>query len=176
MNLLTPDSIFRFLISPVFFSPKFSLEELAPVEDQLRGMGFSEIWVVQEPGPGARQPRIRLVDEEYHDLLISGAQGVLALPAAAGKPLRVNDQPYRGVVEILITPGRDLQAVNLLGLEEYLRGVVPREMGPTVYPELEALKAQAVAARTYLEANRGQFSEDGFDICDSASTRTPPIM
>src|SRR6185436_1522233 len=58
--------------------------------------------------------------------------------------------------------------VNVLNVEDYLKGVVPKEMGPTIYPELEALKAQAVAARTYLEANRGQFAEDGFDICDSA--------
>jgi len=45
--------------------------------------------------------------------------------------------------------------------------VVPNEMGPGVYPELEALKAQAVAARTYIVANLGQFSEDGYDVCDS---------
>jgi stage II sporulation protein D len=42
-------------------------------------------------------------------------------------------------------------------------------MGPGIYPEIEALKAQSVAARTYIAANRGQFSESGFDICDSMS-------
>jgi stage II sporulation protein D len=40
-------------------------------------------------------------------------------------------------------------------------------MGPAVYPELEALKAQSIAARTYVVRNLGQYREVGFDICDT---------
>ncbi|MGH9365071.1 MAG: SpoIID/LytB domain-containing protein, partial [Thermoanaerobaculia bacterium] len=47
-------------------------------------------------------------------------------------------------------------------------GVVPSEMGPKRYDELEALKAQAVAARTYALAHRGQFEGEGYDICATA--------
>jgi stage II sporulation protein D len=43
--------------------------------------------------------------------------------------------------------------------------VVPSELGPEIWPQLEALKAQAVAARTYATANMGQFEDDGYDIC-----------
>ena len=38
-------------------------------------------------------------------------------------------------------------------------------MGPKRYDELEALKAQAVAARTYAMAHRGQFEGEGYDLC-----------
>jgi stage II sporulation protein D len=38
-------------------------------------------------------------------------------------------------------------------------------MGPELYNQLEALKAQAVAARTYTLRNMGEFSREGYDIC-----------
>lgn len=53
---------------------------------------------------------------------------------------------YRGQMRLLVT-STGLQTVNVLPLETYLRGVVPSEM-PASWP-LEAIKAQAVAARTY---------------------------
>jgi len=142
-------------------------EEISQVEEKLRALGFAETWIVEENGAGGRQPKMRLVDEDYNDMLTSSPV-LLVLPAADGRPLQVDGNPYRGVVEVRITRGMRIRAVNLINVEAYLRGVVPREMGPSVYPELEALKAQAVAARTYVEANRGQFSDDGFDICDTA--------
>src|SRR6185295_10910292 len=55
--------------------------------------------------------------------------------------------------------------INALDLEDYLRGVVPNELSPVSFPQLEALKAQAVAARTYALRNRGQFQAQGYDIC-----------
>jgi stage II sporulation protein D len=80
----------------------------------------------------------------------------------------VEGAPYRGTLEVRVDRGGRLRVINLLDMEDYLKGVVPNEMGPGVYPELEALKAQAVAARTYIVANLGQFSENGYDVCDSA--------
>jgi stage II sporulation protein D len=50
-------------------------------------------------------------------------------------------------------------------MEDYLRGVVPVEMGPYQFPELEALKAQSVAARTYAVAHLGDHDDEGWDIC-----------
>ena len=58
-----------------------------------------------------------------------------------------------------------LNVVNELPVDDYLRGVVPREMGPAIFDEIEALKAQAVAARTYTIRNLGGFTAEGFDIC-----------
>jgi stage II sporulation protein D len=64
---------------------------------------------------------------------------------------------YRGGLEL--RGGGGVTVVNALGLDAYVRGVVPGEMPPSWYPE--ALKAQAVAARTYaLASDRGSF----FDV------------
>jgi stage II sporulation protein D len=43
--------------------------------------------------------------------------------------------------------------------------VVPSELGPDSYPEFEALKAQAVAARSYTLRNLGGFADEGYDLC-----------
>lgn len=59
----------------------------------------------------------------------------------------INDRPYLGEMRFEVEGGRYLRPVNRLPLEDYLKGVVPSEM-PRTWP-LEALKAQAVAARTY---------------------------
>ena len=61
--------------------------------------------------------------------------------------------------------GNSLTVINLVPAEEYLRGVLPKEMSPS-YP-LEALKAQAVAARSFALKNRGKHKADGFDLCSS---------
>jgi stage II sporulation protein D len=72
----------------------------------------------------------------------------------AGKaPLQLGTAAYRGSIEIDLS-GKKLLVVNIVGLDAYVRGVIPREM-PKDWP-LEALKAQAVAARSYaLAARRG---------------------
>jgi SpoIID/LytB domain protein len=59
--------------------------------------------------------------------------------------------PYRGSIQVDVSGGK-LRAVNVVGLESYLYGVVPSEMPYTWHPE--ALKAQAVAARSYALATR----------------------
>jgi len=57
---------------------------------------------------------------------------------------------YRGTAEVRFNATRSrLVGVNELPIEQYLYGVVPRELGPIAFPLVEALKAQAVAARTF---------------------------
>lgn len=73
---------------------------------------------------------------------------ILFLPGSS--PLML-DRAYRGQIEVGVT-AQKLGAINVVGLEQYLAGVVPREM-PSAWPE-EALKAQAVAARSYALARR----------------------
>jgi SpoIID/LytB domain protein len=58
-----------------------------------------------------------------------------------------------------------LRLLNVLDLEEYLQGVVTNEMPASFHPE--ALRAQAVAARTFALANLGRFASRGFDLDDS---------
>ena len=79
-------------------------------------------------------------------------------------PVRYNEKPYRGRLEVFANTKGSLTVVNVLSLEDYVRGVVPNELSPGGWPELEALKAQAVAARTYAVSNLGRFAADGFDL------------
>jgi stage II sporulation protein D len=68
------------------------------------------------------------------------------LTFTAKEPLTVDGRAYRGKL-VVTSDGRRVQVVNVVGLEAYLKGVVPAEM-PSNWPA-EALKAQAVAARSY---------------------------
>ncbi len=74
------------------------------------------------------------------------------------------DRVYRGSLVLMIRGEEKLTAVNLVGIEDYIRGVVPSEMRFD-FP-LEALKAQAIAARGHVLARLGEkHRADGFDIC-----------
>jgi stage II sporulation protein D len=64
---------------------------------------------------------------------------------AGTAPLQVGARAYRG--SLRVTGGKSVRVVNVVGLESYLWGVVPSEM-PDRWPA-EALKAQAIVARTY---------------------------
>jgi len=70
------------------------------------------------------------------------------IPGAA--PLAL-DHPYRGTIQVTVAKGK-LQAVDIVPLEAYLKGVVPSEMPSSWAPD--ALEAQAVAARSYALSNR----------------------
>jgi stage II sporulation protein D len=74
----------------------------------------------------------------------------LTFRAGAGSPLTLK-LPYRGQIQVDVVDGK-LRAINVVGLEQYLYGVVPSEMPPNW--SAEALKAQAVAARSYAIATR----------------------
>jgi stage II sporulation protein D len=93
--------------------------------------------------------------------LRSSAPLVFASSDEKNAPVRFNDKPYRGRIEVFANTHGNVTVVNVIGLEDYVRGVVPNELS---YPALEALKAQAIAARTYAVKNRGQFISEGFDL------------
>ena len=87
---------------------------------------------------------------------VDGQPFATALPgpltfSPAGAPLAVNARTYRGTVSVAAT-GKAVDAVDKVGLEAYLRGVVASEMPRDWAPE--ALKAQAVVARSYALAAR----------------------
>ena len=70
---------------------------------------------------------------------------------------------YEG--EFVITAsGNKLNAINVIDIEKYLRGVVPYEIGRLDESKFEALKAQAVAARTYAYKHFGSRKVQGFDV------------
>lgn len=139
-----------------------SRRELGPLLDRLRGMGLERLWVAEEAAEDTSQVTLRLIDEAW-STVDSGLRHLLLRPTRGS--IELEGTRYRGLIELRVSPAGRVRGINRLGLESYLRGVVPVELGPEVWPELEALKAQAVAARTYLWRNRGQFETEGFDVC-----------
>jgi len=137
--------------------------ELAGLVEALRRTGVADPWIVEEPPAVPVGARLRLIDAAWNSHLTPLAR-VAVLPAA-GETIDVDGKAYRGLIELRVGPGGDVRPVNWVELESYLRGVVPAELGPEVWPEIEALAAQAVAARTYAWRNRGQFAAEGFDVC-----------
>jgi stage II sporulation protein D len=94
----------------------------------------------------------------------SSAPVLFASDDEQNTPVRYNERPYRGRIEVFTNLRGSLTVVNELGLEDYVRGVVANELSPGGYPAIEALKAQAIAARTYALKNRGQYMAQGFDL------------
>jgi SpoIID/LytB domain protein len=86
--------------------------------------------------------------------------GVIALILPTGR-----QATYRGIIRATDTAGSHLDTVNVLSLETYLRGVVPREAVVTWRPV--ALQAQAVAARTYAVYHRKRAGNRAYDLCDT---------
>lgn len=80
-----------------------------------------------------------------------------------GKPIEVNKKAYRGSFEVRIaTDGKTLDVVNVLPLEQYLYSVVGEAI-PVIFPD-EAIKAQAVAARSLAYNRLGSRASQGYDL------------
>lgn len=111
----------------------------------------------------------------------SGAWQYVSVAVPGDEPARVTSdgksarygRPYRGGFEVFPQQApepdhrkNELSLVNVLGMEDYLKGVVPWEMEPAA--PLEALKAQAICARgeTLNFKNTKRFASGKFDICD----------
>jgi stage II sporulation protein D len=75
-----------------------------------------------------------------------------------------NSKPYQGYLK-LKKSGEKINVINVLTIEDYLKGVLPKEVNSNW--EIEALKAQAVVSRTYIIANLNKHSNQGFDICST---------
>ena len=84
------------------------------------------------------------------------------LAPADGARLYLDIHPYRGVVELRRTAAGRLTVINELDLEEYLYGVLKNEVDPQ-WPA-EALKAQAVASRTWALYSLNRFASEGYDV------------
>ena len=94
----------------------------------------------------------------------SASAAVIAVrPAGSGSFTRVNRRDYRGTVTVE-TDRTGLTAINRVGLEDYLAGVVGAEMGRREPREAEALRAQAIVSRTYALRNMGRWRVQGFDF------------
>ena len=91
-----------------------------------------------------------------------GLLGVTGLKRAGKQAL------YHGAFELVKNNNNTFNLVNMIEVEEYLKGVVPNEM--PVHFGLEALKAQSVAARNYVLSPRTKASPN-YDVVDSVASQ-----
>ncbi len=105
---------------------------------------------VRGQGPGAR------------------AEGARLIVSGDGGPVRVAGRDYRGDV-VLTRVAKGVTAINRVGVEDYLLGVVIAELGVKDPSDMEALKAQAIVSRTYALRNLGRWEADGFDLYASVN-------
>jgi stage II sporulation protein D len=135
-----------------------------PLRDQLTQHGFgTNLLIVKRPADQTFTKQHRVLDDEGEPFTLDG-ESVLVMPISADT-LTIIDKPYRTAARVFINARGTYNVINELNMEDYLRGVVPAEMGSKIYDEVEALKAQAIAARTYAVRNLGQFKREGYDIC-----------
>ncbi len=80
-----------------------------------------------------------------------------------------NNKYYRGGFGAKRLNTNDINLINYVTMDEYLYGVLPKEMGKN-WP-LEALKAQAVVARSFANASMCKFSKYGFNLDNTTSSQ-----
>jgi len=131
----------------------------------LNRQGIEEAWILREEVTEKRShPRWALVGNELETL--NDQTVVYFVPSDHQSYLSYNGKQYRGIFVLRSSP-KGLVLVNILNLENYLKGVVPEELSPERFRGYQALKAQAVAARTYAIKNLGLNRDLGFDLCDT---------
>lgn len=89
-------------------------------------------------------------------------RGIIKIQPHADPKPAATSKAAKPPVAVAPAPRGGLDLINTVELEDYLQSVVPSEM-PSGWP-LEALKAQAVAARSYAVANIGKHQIDGYDV------------
>lgn len=92
---------------------------------------------------------------------------VYSLPLKITSPsfIIVNKKIYRGNIIIRLSQKSKLNIINEVYIEDYLKGILPKEANST-WP-IEALKTQAVISRSYVLKNLKKHSKDGFDVCST---------
>lgn len=138
------------------------LDREGHLQGEIGSSGVNEVYTVK-PGVGAQKEKLINIYNAQGQLVLSYQEASEAIIHPMNAPIYINKKPYRGGVNFKIDKNGRLTVINVLWLEEYLYGVVPKEM---VYSwGMEALKAQAIAARTYAVRNYGRYEAQGFDLC-----------
>lgn len=136
---------------------------------KLNQIGVKEPWIIREEiTEEESKPLWILVNDELkslHDETL-----LYFIPSNPESFLSFNDRDYRGLF-VLKATRKGIVLVNILNIEEYLKAVVPSELSPYDFHEIEAHKAQAVAARTYAFKKLGSKEELGFDLRDTPDSQ-----
>src|SRR3990172_1476414 len=130
--------------------PGLKLEGLSPQRKLLRKRTSGK-WTVEAGVKGIRVNGVPLL---YFGLAVR--------VGSRQQALKLNGRTYWGTLELRRVQNGSFQVINEVDLEDYVRGVVPAEM-PFQWP-MEALKAQAVAARSFALHQRSVRSGALYDM------------
>ncbi len=117
--------------------------------------------------------RLIVYDANFQPKLIFGGTTykLTVRPNAANNPsvLSVNGKQYRGEIECRRFSDSDMTVINVINIEQYLYGVVPGEIEASA--PMEAIKAQAVAARTYTYKSMSNYKKWDFDVVNTVDSQ-----
>lgn len=128
--------------------------------ERLAALGLEDVRLVEEAvDAGGVRLSVRTAEGE------KTIDGRWLAVEGEGDGIDIGRRHFRGRALVYLSDRGLLNLVNEVRLDDYLRGVLPREMGPELYPAPEALKAQAIAARSYLLSHLDDFRAEGYEIC-----------
>ena len=140
----------------------------------VRSLASGRTWQLRQPGadrwrlePTASGTRVSYRTHRWHVARTFRGDGEL-FSGFGPLTLRTPDEEvrYRGTLRS-VGSGADRRTVNVLPMEQYVRGVVPAEVSG-IWPQ-QAMRAQAVASRTYAAYEREHSGSRSYDLCDTAA-------
>ncbi|HHE04663.1 MAG TPA: SpoIID/LytB domain-containing protein, partial [candidate division WOR-3 bacterium] len=136
---------------------------------KLREHGIEDTWILREEITNEEfKPLWIMVGDEFKSL--SDNTELYFIPSNPQSYLSYKGRDYRGIFTLkALSSG--IVLVNTIYIEDYLKAVVPSELSPYDFPELEALKAQAIAARTYAVRNMDSNADLGYDLGDTPKSQ-----
>jgi stage II sporulation protein D len=146
-------------------------EDAVELSRQLRTAGKSDVRSIVKTGSSTEIAGPDVVNPGLREVIVNGGTDSTRYASLKSVsfgsfnervvPVKLNGKAYRGKLEVFVNSRGTLTVVNVVPLEDYLLGVVPSELS---LPQLEAQKAQAIAARTYAVANVDTYGNKGFDM------------
>lgn len=148
--------------SQLYLDESECLNQIQVMQNEISDISYSVIYPDRK--------RIQVIDNSSGQLilLLNSEEKVKVMPTEVeGKvsALSYKGKKYRGSIIIQSLPESNITLINELPFDQYLYSVVPSEM-PSDW-NMEALKAQAVAARNYALVTMGRHNANGFDLCST---------
>jgi stage II sporulation protein D len=94
----------------------------------------------------------------------AGQSSSILITGTEGSFVRIEGRPYRGSLCMAADGQGGLLAINILGMEDYIRGVLPSEIGYLKEGQYEAFRAQAIASRSYALSKMPGKRAERFDL------------
>jgi stage II sporulation protein D len=129
----------------------------------LLGPSADPVWRIERRGL-----RLRGATDDRRNTTAWSEEPFAVLPDSAGGAVSWHGRRYRGELRYVATDSAIL-VLNVLSLEDYLRGVVPLEIGPRSATEAAAVEAQAIAARSFAVSRALEAATRDYDLIARAA-------